>query len=61
MHQRGLRRHLSKETPLVQFCTQWDAPLAGGVLCGKQTLSQRDVPRSVFTKSSSIVHKSRER
>lgn len=37
-----------------------DALLNGGVLCGKQTLSRRDVPLSVFTKSSSIVHKSRE-
>lgn len=61
MQQGGLRQRLGKEIPLVPCRTRRDAPLAGGVLCGKQTLSQRDVPLSVFTKSSSIVHKSRER
>lgn len=60
MQQGGLRQRLHKEISLVQCHAQWDALLNGDVLCGKQTLSRRDVPLSVFTKSSSIVHKSRE-
>lgn len=56
-----LRQRLCKGILLVRCCARRDALLAWGVLRGKQTLSRRDVPLSVFTKSSYIMHKSRER
>lgn len=60
--QRGrLRQRLCKGILLVRCCARRDALLAWGVLRGKQTLSRRDVPLSMFTKSSYIMHKSRER
>lgn len=61
LQQDRLRQRLREEIVLVQCRAWWDAPLARGVLCGKQTLSWREVPQSVFTKSSYIRHKSRER
>lgn len=60
LEQQGGLRQLCEEISLVQCRAQWGALLTGDVLCGKQTLSWRDVPLSVFTKSSSIVHKSHE-
>lgn len=52
---------LHREILLVQCRAQQDAPLAWGVLCEKQTLSRREVPLSVFTKSPYVMRKSRER